>query len=631
MSNWQASSWPSKNPTQAVDFPRLDGGLNVEELDYRLDKNESPNMKNMWWQDGILQSRDGQAILVNAENAGTPHCCCAEPFWDWEFVHIGPAIYRVKPWDTTHNDGGAGLIYVCAAPDVRGTFFRWDGNLYYKTRGAFIRIKRTGTDQFVAESVTAGAYTPVIVINADPETAAGSTYQPENRLSPNKTVWYNAKSGVTKYVLPVAVDSIVEVKVDGSVSTAWSLAADKKSITFTSAPPVTNPATNNTVQITYSKANPGALESVMSCRYAEVYGGTGGLCIVMGGCEAQPNAVFWNSNDSISMNDSYWPMSYYNLVGDTDDAVTGFGKQYSELIVFKERSVGKMAYGVEVVESRNSISLTYSTINSIIGCDLPWTIQLIQNNLVWCNTDNGVHILQSASAAYENNISNISGKVNGSDSKRYLKFDVRHADKGTVCSLDDDTRYWLCVGGHVYLWDYSISTPSKPSWFFFDNIHAVDFFKYDGTLHHLREDGALVQFARIFYDFYDPNDPTVGGIDKVYTFPTQTFGTYDRLKDIMHILLAIRGDTDSVVDIRYDTDYETRFDKTVVSSYSWRLSPRNLSSRHLEVLRYAKVAKRRPGCRHIRHFVMTLSNNLPGQDLAISNATIFYRFTGKER
>ena len=60
------SSMPSFPKTYSVDFPRLDGGLNLWELDYRIKNNQSPEMKNMWWQDGVLQCRDGQTELLAA-------------------------------------------------------------------------------------------------------------------------------------------------------------------------------------------------------------------------------------------------------------------------------------------------------------------------------------------------------------------------------------------------------------------------------------------------------------------------------------------------------------------------------------------------------------------------------------
>ena len=78
---------PNQHATKVIDFPRLDGGLSLWELDYRLDRNQSPEMMNLWWQDGVLQCRDGQEYISDAE-LGTGYTCAAELFWDNAFFHI---------------------------------------------------------------------------------------------------------------------------------------------------------------------------------------------------------------------------------------------------------------------------------------------------------------------------------------------------------------------------------------------------------------------------------------------------------------------------------------------------------------------------------------------------------------
>lgn len=615
---------PDRHPVKLVDFPRLDGGLNLWELDYRLDSNQSSEMKNMWWQDGVLQCRDGQTYVYQpSENIGKGYASYSELFWDNAFFHIGSKLYYLNP------EAEAPVLtelYV-GVPEIRGTFFRYNDWLFYKTKGAFIKIKYNadGGPKFSASSLTDEAYTPVIVINARPGDGGGDAYQPENRLSAKKTVWYNAADGVKDYKLPVSdIDSIVEVKVDGAATTAYTadLAAGK--VTFDTAPPVTSPATNNTVSITFTKANEDAYNSVMDCRYAVVYGGDRSICIVLGGCEKQPNAFFWSGNDDLSMNAGYFPMSFYNLAGDTEDSITGFGKQYGELLVFKTRSIGKASYNVVDVDGRDSISLTYTNINSKIGCDLPWTIQLVENNLTFCNTDGGVHIVRDSTAAYENNIECLSRNVNGTEQRFGLLEDIRAVDPDTVCSFDDSNRYWVIANGHSYLWDYLLSGWNKPSWFYFTNIHATDFFHTVDKTYHLDAAGRVTAFVRSFMDYG-------GAIEKVYQFPPQYFGAYDRLKDVLYCLFTVRSDTDSVIKIQYQSDYETRYDLTDITTYSWRMAPRNLAYRCLSIRKFAHVAKRSPGCGRVRHFSMRLSNYEPAQDLAILSAQIYFRYLGRDR
>lgn len=628
------NSYPAYAKTYVVDFPKLNGGLNIRELNYRLEVDQSPDMRNLWWQDGVLQCRDGQRYLSDTEELGTGWTCAEEPFWGHAFFHIGTGIYKadlsVLESGESYDPDAFTLTAVAAnVPENRGTFFRYDGCLFYKNRGGFFKISyQSGTQSFTAVDMSqpVNAYTPIIVINASPDNGSGTAYQPENRLSPRKEVRYNAKEGVTVYHLPVKpVDSIVSVRVDGAEKTAgtdYTADLTEGTVTFTTAPPVTDPATNNTVEIVYSKANADALSSVMDCCYATVAGNGNNLCILLAGSMKQSNAVFWNSNDNLAMNPGYFPMSYYNLCGDSDESVTGFGKQYDDLILFKSYSVGKLVFDVQTIDERDSIAFQYQSINSKIGCDLPWSIQLIENNLVFCNARRGVHYVASSSAAYENNIVCISDNINGAGSTGLLH-DI--AEAAVVTSMDDGERYWLGMGGHVYLWDYRVSTANDPSWFYFSEVAGVAYFRDESNkLYHLDAVGRVTMFERVFTDYGE-------AIHKLYTFPTQYFGSYDRLKDVLYLLVTVRSDTDTVIRLRYDTDYERRVDLTPIQSFTWRLVPRNLAIRCLAPIRYGHVAKRKPGCRHIHHFELTLENSEKMQDLAIVSAQIYYRYSGRER
>ena len=629
------NTMPAASKTYVVDFPKLNGGLNIRELNYRLEVNQSPNMKNLWWQNGVLQCRDGQRYIGDGSTLGAGYACSELPFWGCAFFHIGSGLYYA---DLTNNEGvpvwstDAELEFhavISDVPENRGQFFRHDGCLFYKNRGGLYKISYDAeTTGFTAVDMSRAenAYTPILVINADPENGSGTTYQPENRLSPRKEIHYNAKEGVTVYHLPVQeIDAVVRVTVDGTDKTEdtdYTVDKTAGTVTFTTAPSVSDPPTNNTVEIVYSKENEDAKQSVMDCCYAIVAGNGNNLCILLSGCKKQSNAVFWNSNDHYAMNPGYFPMSYYNLCGDTEEVVTGFGMQYDDLILFKEKSVGKLVFTVESVDERDSISFAYQSINAKIGCDLPWSIQLVNNNLVFCNTHRGVFLLSSSSAAYENNVVCISENVNG-EGELGLLYDVRSA--GVVVSADDNERYWLCANGHVYVWDYHVSVAEAPSWFYFAGIHGIAYFHDEANgLYHLDVRGRVTKFERSFTDYGE-------AIDKVYTFPTQYFGGYDRLKDVLYILVTVRSDTDTEVKLRYDTDYERRVDLTPIQSFSWRLTPRNLAHRCLASFRYGHVAKRVCMCRHVRHFSLTLGNKVAYEDLAIVSAQIFYRYQGKER
>ncbi len=612
-------SIPSPPREYVIEFPRLDGGLNTWELSYRLDADESPEMKNLWWQDGALCCRDGQ-VRLTGDGLGVGYSAYDRLFWGCGFFHYGSVLCyaRLDP------NAASGSIKVPTplmgnVPENRGSWFRYGDCLYYKNNGGYYCIKYypIAGGGFTCEKVV--PYVPVILINTEPTTAAGDQYQPENRLSPQKTVWYSTVSGVKEYHLPVKdVDSVDRVEVDEVETTAYTVDLAKGIVTFATEPKHHDPVRVNTVRITYTKQNEEAYDSIMSCRYADVYGGNQNVCVVMGGCDAQPNAYFWCGNHAV-MDPGYFPVTQHNLAGAAEERITGFGKQQNMLVIFKEHSVGRASMSTtEMASGRVLITMDYTAINDRIGCDLPGSIQLVQNNLVFANTRQGVQILKDSSSAYENNIESISRKVDNS-----LLPLIRRT--GEVASFDDGSRYWLASDGEVYAWDYSLSGYSDPSWFYFDNIHAVDFITSDeGDHYHMGADGSVTVFKRVFADYGE-------AIEKKYRFATQYMGSYDRLKNIVGVLFSVRGDTDTEISIEYSTDHERRKDLTPIRSYFWKLSPRNLAYRALHITRFATVARRRPGCRHVRHFTMTLSNNEVGMDMSVLSAQIFYNFQGRER
>ena len=610
------SHMPNPKTEYVENFVNLNGGLNIQELEYRLKNDESPAMKNLLWREGVLCSRDGQEWVTPEADLGEGRMMYDRPFNGYLVAHIGDKLYSLE---LDAETPAWSELLTLPANSTRGTFFRYFGKLYYKAAGVYVEITYTEGSGLSGANIV--GYIPIIQINTDPDSGAGDLYQPENRIQPKKTVWFNAKSGVTVYHLPVQnLTAIDKVTVDGVETTAFTEDLANGTVTFTTAPPVTDPPTNNTVVITYDKQNQEAYASVMDCPYAATYGGTGDLCVVMGGCPAQPNAIFWNGNN-IAMDPTYFPMDQYQFCGDTDDMITGFGKQQSYLVVFKEHSVGRVKQDTQEVDGRLTIDMPYVAINDKIGCDCPYSIQLIDNNLVWCNTEQGVHILKDSSWAYENNIVCISKKINGGPTKEGLLAEVRRT---APVSLDDSKRYWLCCGSDVWVWDYETTTVQDPSWYFLTDINAVAFASEYDDVWHINSAGRLTHFTRNYRDYDGP-------IDKMYRFAVQYFGGYDRLKNVNSVILVMRPETDTEAQLRYITDYEERVDLTMLSHLSWRLVPRDLSFRCLAGVGFGVSFRRKPMCRRVRHFTMQLEDNIAGHELSIVSAQIFYNYQGRLR
>ena len=691
---------PTPKSEYQVNFEKLTGGLNIYAPDYRLNLNESPDMENMVWKNGTLCSRYGQSYVDDDSTRGAGYTCFEELFWDNAFYHIGNKLWYAEPGDSLTELCDLSTVYGLTYSPARGTFLRYGDDLFYKAPGVFLRIHWTGS-AFTYADIAATAYTPITYVNADWRNGSGDSYQPENRLSAKKTIWFNPGldngsttfSGdgsttefslasiegfyqvtditvdgiavgnwivngttltfyhapvagtnnivvyytyvVKTYQLPVVATSIDKVEVDGTTlaSTDYSYNTSTGLLTLSAVPNHGYPLGSNTVRITYVLANPDAVKSIMDCPYAIVYGGSQNICMVVGGCTAQPNAFFWNGNN-VAMDVSYWPMEQYNFGADTEDAITGFGKQQGYLVVFKNRSIGKGELKFTSLQptsdapARTMIEIDYTNINAKTGCDLPWSIQLIENNLVFCNTQQGVHFIADSSAAYENNIITISLKVNGDVGRIGLLRRVREAAR--VSSFDDTRRYWVIADDKAYCWDYTISDHKNPSWFYLTGVDAPALFMDVETLYHLNTDGRVTVFDNSYADYG-------GDFERRYQFATQYFRTYDRLKTVREAIFTFRPDTDFEITLEYLTDYEVRKDITDVYTHehiecrSWRLVPRNLRWRDLNVYPFAYVSRRRPGCRHVRHFSMRLTCTGAGYDMPILSAQVFYTYEGRDR
>ena len=610
---------PDPPKVRSLDLSRLDGGLNTWELNYRISANQSPDMENVYWVDGALGSRPGQEYVVEGQSLGVCYCMYERLWSNQVIMHIGSKIYSVDLETKQVTQRYEGVTA------KRGTFFVFGSALYYLNGAEYLMI-----DSGLAIAPVE-AYIPTTVVNLKPDGTNGDMYQPENRLSAGKELWYNPDGTSKEYHLPYKDldDTTVKAEVWGeelTENTDFTVDRVEGTVTFNTAPEEKDIL--NGVKITIFKENEDALNSIMTCSRAIVYGTGNDMSVIVGGPDAQPNAYFWSGSHS-TLDPTYFPMDYYNLAGTADEYITGFGKQQSMLVIFKERSIGKAYFSTETINGRDYLRLSYQPVNTKIGCDLPNTIELVSNNLVFANTEGGVYMLTDTTSANENVIVRLSRNINGTEARPGFLADSQSVSASAVIGYDDGQRYWVTAAGHSYVWDYLISPyngdESRLSWFYFTNIMPVEWLKTESDTYYARTDGKLVHFTPgVFADFGE-------AIYRKYQFAAQSLGTYEVLKNVDKVIFVVRSDSNSVLDITWESDYEKRKDLTPIRAYSWRLVPRNLAYRFLGVIKYGQAAVRRPGAFHIRHFSMTLENNEPYTDMSIVSAQIFFQYVGGDR
>lgn len=158
----------------------------------------------------------------------------------------------------------------------------------------------------------------------------------------------------------------------------------------------------------------------------------------------------------------YFPENNYFYVGNSSQAVTGFGKQNEMLVIFKEREIfctqykQGASYTASDVISQNVVDVTAADayfpliqVHGSIGCDCPNSIQLCRNRLVWATSYGKVYTLVTNSQYSERNVYAISEMI-----EHRLKNE--HAvDMQNALSCDWSGMYFLFVGTNAYVCDYN--------------------------------------------------------------------------------------------------------------------------------------------------------------------------------
>lgn len=184
---------------------------------------------------------------------------------------------------------------------------------------------------------------------------------------------------------------------------------------------------------------------------------SGGTRLFLGGntVEKEKSLVLWSGLN----NPLYFPENCYAYVGNSNQAVTAFGRQNDTLVIFKERETFYTQYTrnsnitASDLINQNVVDYTASSVyfpivqlHSAIGCDCPDTVELCRNRLVWTCRDGNVYTLITENQFSERNIYCVSDMI-----KRRLK-----CEKGlyNAKSCDWNGHYLLFAGNHIYAMNY---------------------------------------------------------------------------------------------------------------------------------------------------------------------------------
>lgn len=572
------------------------GGLNVEDLEFKMGATQSPDMLNLRVRNGMLGKRLGQQ-WYSAE-LGTIYAMFR--FHEMLYIHAGAYFYK----QTDYNGELYTFTQIGSCSEQKGQFFAFNNHLYYIN----------GIDYKVFDDTFKDVepYVPNIVINRIPSGESGDLADNYNRLGSGFKNTFSADGESKEYVLTDKDldDTEVIVVVDGvtkTLTTDYTVDRTTGKVTFVTAP---SKGTNN-VEITAYKTEQEYIDSIRKCKFAISYGGENNSRIFIGGSGA--NYYF-----SGVLDPTYFPENNYSPVGNNSGDITGFGEQYDTLIVFTERET----YAVEYYTDDDGLGrFTQTLVNAKVGCDCPNTIQLVQNRLVWLTTYGGVYTMVSTAIEDERNIMPISRNIN----KKLL----REPNLKQSVSVDFQENYMVCVNDHVYTWNYGITPYSFSgnvqqdayvlAWFYYNNINANCFVGIDDKLLYGREN-RIVEFTEDRKDFDYP-------IESYYYTPAYDFDSIDYLKTAQKMFVSVRGDVSTRLDMTYyyDSSVKEEDEPIIMPARLW--SDFSLINFSLEgAVKYAKTYMKKIKIKKFRNLSIKFYNNHLDMDMNLAELAIYYTY-----
>lgn len=592
----------------------INGGVVYTDLPQKMLDNQSNEMLNLYYKERILTKRPGQSYLTASQGDFSVLSIFDKKYKGFLIFAAGTKMFKC---DLT--TGAVTEIYTGLTAN-KGVFFVFKDKtgadiLYYKNGAQYVQYNGTTANPVVG-------YIPTVIIGRAP-TGGGTPLEQYNRIQAGFKNSFSANGTATVYQLSltnldattVTVTLNGVAKVEGADFTVNRTTGQ---LTFTVAPTA---GTDNLIVTAY-KTDTTARDTIFTAKYAVTFGGDNDTRVFVAG----DSTTYYYSG---LLDPTYFPENQFNNAGVDNSFITGFGKQYNVLVVFKERSMYAVTYDFNAGVPRFPLAL----LNDTNGCDIPYTIQLIKDNLVWCNTYNGVMILNSTDIKDEKNVSQLSENINGVIRAPGL---LNESNLKQATSVDFDGHYWICVNEKVWAWNYEVSPyvntgnayedQRRLSWFAFDNINANCWFFFDNILYY--GDRTVSRIVKMLPTVY--NDFGTA-INAYWACKLNDFGLFDWTKTILQVRFSSKTDVATEITTTYYADNGTRVDpkKDFILSFRWDTAKWNLWT--WRVIRFARTITKYPGIKSTVYFKVLFSNNTVDNNLTIIDLSVLWLPLKKSR
>lgn len=405
--------------------------------------------------------------------------------------------------------------------------------------------------------------------------------------------------------------------------------------------------TSNNIEVTAYKTNWEDYDKILNMTTYTEYGGAsgiyGGSRVFLGGYN---NFICYSNAKS----NTYFSENNYIGVGDSS-SVTAFGKMGESLIIFKPNSIyyTQTTYSdsVSAEQIQNGgiadVATTYCyfpiyQLTNEVGCDIPNSIKLCFNRLIFANTSNNVYCLVTQSNTSQRNVYCLSEQI---QKKLNLNENAFSASFDDYYLLFCNNRvYVLNYNRESYRYIYSYTNRAENSsnrnltWWYWEleqqnDCYYSSAFSYKNQVY-LFYKKALNQ-TKVYTDFYYYQLMTLKSdedCDVLIETKVFDFGTPERYKKIDKIYMGINNQQATDFELldgvkkSYDIDLIINTDKGEVYNRPISIN----AEESFSDADYGKEIKLIPYCSKVRQFNIKLQTK---GVLILENLSIYYKQLGE--
>lgn len=477
-------------------------------------------------------------------------------FYDATVAHIGNSLYSIS--GTGEEDIKQ---LVSNMPCKASIMVEFLSKLYIYSDGRIFSVDRN------LEAKEQIPYTPLAYTNVHSTTTDETihecrTQEPFNILSNRIKISYGVVNGAKSIKLPLSADTDKKIELE-----QFGKPMDQSKYTILADGTIEFPDRvysnkDGDLCITYyfkDYKKAGYRNFMEDARLCESYGGTAltGTRLILTGSASYPGEYYVGELlDPLKV-----CQENYQTLGNAGEHVTGLIKQYGRLIVFTQRSVCSMTYEY----SDSNVLFVMKELNNTIGCDMPGSIQLIDNRIVFGNSSKGLFLVDSSEDFGEQNIKPVHANISYNEKLGLLNQNTDDLKKAQA--LDFDGKYMLVVGDIMYIWDYGktpfydngsyIASQKRLCWYIYDGMRDSYIFPCQRQLMCMQKQEDVLNIY-----VFDENHKGEK-INSVYESPLFDMSSPYLYKIPSEIILDLKGEKDTVVTVTALSDkkpyYEISF------------------------------------------------------------------------